>query len=171
MGKAKLIMTLVFVVTLGSGLIAGMLVTRLPVLGTPKSVPASPLMDELGLTSEQADKMRDIWQGVRGTVDDCFLRAQEAQKRRDEALLTLLSDEQKAKFGALQQDYAGTLESLKSQRDEAFQSAVARTEQMLSEQQKQRYRDILRSRLARGPDGDVPDWLRPPATSLPVSSR
>ena len=169
MGKAKLILTLMFALTLSSGLVAGMLVSRLPLAGAAREVaPRTPLAEELGLTKEQSEKMRDIWEGVRSKVDGCFGQAQELQKRRDDALLALLTEEQKAKFAKTQQECGDALASLKIERDGVFQEAVKRTEQILSEPQKQRYREILKSRLGHGPPGGPPDWIGPrPPTTLP----
>lgn len=172
MGKAKLIMAVVFLVTLGSGLVAGMLITRLgggSAVSTPQQAPATPLARELNLTAEQNDRMRNIWEGVRTKVDDCFIHAQDAQKRRDQALLDLLSDEQKIKFARLQEQCTDTLRSLKIERDAAFKAAVEQTNRMLSDSQQQRYREILQSRLGRGAGEEGPDWLKPPAATLPVT--
>jgi len=170
MGKAKLTMTLLFVLAMGSGVLAGILVTRLPSATPVQAQSRSPLAEDLRLTSDQTDRMRQIWETVRGKVDECFLRAQEVQKRRDHALMALLTDEQKGRFAKFQQDYDRSLASLKSERDAAFQAAVKSTEQILSPAQKQRYREILKSRLGREPNFDAPDWMSPATFDVPSSS-
>lgn len=167
MGKTKFAVMLVFVLALAGGVVAGLLVSRLPSTGTVQASPRSPLAEELGLTADQNEKMREIWEDVRTKVDDCFLRAVESQKKRDEALFALLTDQQKVKFATMQQDCASEIAALKKERDAAFQEAVKRTEQLLSEPQRQRYREILRNRLGDAHPADAGDWLSPP-TSMRV---
>ena len=165
MGKARLILMVLFVLTLSSGLVAGMLFSRFPP-SKGVAVSRTPLAEELNLTPEQNEKMRVIWEGVRGRVDDCFVRAQDIQKKRDAALLALLTDEQKVKFAKLQQDCSESLAALKDDRNDAFSDAVKQTEKMLTETQRARYHEILQGRLHRGPHhdgphGNGPDWLSP----------
>jgi hypothetical protein len=172
MGPAKAVLTLLFMLTLGAGLVAGMLVARPPAAPATAPRPAPPrtaLGGELGLTPEQNGKMHEIWEGVRDQVDACFLRAQEAQQRRDTALLALLTDQQKAAFARSQQEYADAVAALKAERDAAFQQAVKRTEQILDDTQRKRYRQILDSRLGQGAANAPPDWIAPrAATSRPA---
>jgi uncharacterized membrane protein len=159
MVKARFLVIVMFVLALASGVVAGILATRLPAAGAADKVVRTPLAEELRLSDEQTEHMRQIWEGVRGQVDECFVRAQEVQKHRDEALLALLSDEQKVKFVTVQQECNQKMTLLKSERDAAFGQAVRRTEQILSEPQKQRYQEILKSRLSQRPAGDGPDWM------------
>jgi hypothetical protein len=167
MGKAKFALTAVFLLAVASGLVAGVLMGRLPVAGSVQAAARSPLAQELQLTTEQNEAMRQIWEGIRQDVDDCFLQAQTSQKARDEALFALLTDEQKVKFAKVQNDCARELASLKAQRDAAFQDAVLRTERILSESQRQRYRQILQARLGQDA-GSGPDWLQPQTpTTMP----
>ena len=168
MGKTRLILTLLFALTLSSGVVAGMLVAKLPASTgeTVATAPRTPLGEELGLSKEQSESMRLIWEDVRKKVDGCFIQAQDLQKRGDMALLALLTDEQKAKFAKIQKENGEALAALKADRDAMFQDAVKRTEQILSEPQKLRYREILQTRLGLGADSNGPDWLgpQPPAT-------
>jgi hypothetical protein len=174
MGPAKAVLTLLFMLTLGAGLVAGMLVARPPAAPaaatTRPAPPRTALGAELGLTPEQNAQMHDIWEGVRDQVDACFLRAQEAQQRRDAALVALLTDQQKAAFARSQQEYADAVAALKAERDAAFQQAVKRTEQILDESQRKRYRQILDARLGQDAAAAAapPDWIAPrPPTSRP----
>jgi DNA anti-recombination protein RmuC len=173
MGKARFILTMLFVLTLSSGVVAGILVSRWPAgqvggTGAPTTtapaVMPSPLVAELELTPQQAEQMKVIWQAVQTKVDDCFLRAQSAQKQREEAIVALLTDEQKAKLAAAEKEYESSLARLKAEREKAFNDAVAKTKQMLSESQRQRYQEILQKRL--GGHG-APDWMGP--SSVPAT--
>ena len=173
MGKAKIILMILFVLTLSSGLVGGMLVSRLPGTRPMANVPRTPLAEELGLTQDQNEKMRVIWEGVKGKVDDCFQTAQDVQKKRDDALLAILTDEQKLKFVKIQEDCSASLASLKTSRDGSFDEAVKQTEKILTEAQISRYREILQNRLHHGPHhggpGSPPDWLPPAASPTPTS--
>ena len=162
MAKAKLILTFLFVLTLSSGLVAGMLVSRVPVK-TPVSAPSrSPLSEALKLTDDQNEKMRKIWEGVRNNVDDCFTQAQDVQKHRDEAVMKMLTPEQKVSYAKYQQDCSDSLSSLRNRRDTMFQEAVAETKKILTDPQKDKYEEILQHRLGqsggRGNAGS-PDWI------------
>lgn len=171
MGKAKLILTLLFVLAVGTGVVAGMMVTRLPTAGAGVTTAPTPLGQELGLTRDQSEKMRTIWEGTRGKVDECFVTAQTIQKKRDDALVALLTEEQKSRFAKIQQDYTDALAGLKNDRDAVFQDAVKQTEMILNADQQKRYREILKSRgLGHGP-GAPPDWIAPRAvTSQPSAA-
>lgn len=176
MASAKIVLTLLFMLTLGAGLVAGMLVARAPIAQaaaatTTRPAARTPLAAELGLTADQSARMHDIWEGVRDEVDACFRKAQEAQQRRDAALVALLSDPQKVVLAQAQQDYNDTVQALKSQRDAAFQHAVGRTEQILNQSQRKRYRQILDSRLNQEAAKPSPDWIAPqPPTSKPATA-
>ena len=165
MGKTKLILTLVFVLTLSSGLVAGMLVSRVPAQSTAVvAAPRSPLAEALKLSDEQNEKMRKIWEGVRNNVDGCFTDAQTIQKQRDDAVLALLTPEQKSKYAGYQQECADALNALRVKRDTMFQQAVAETKKILTDSQNNKYDEILQQRLGRGPAG-APDWIpQPPAS-------
>ena len=175
MASAKIVLTLLFVLTLGAGLVAGMLVAHAPMAqaagATNRSTARTPLGAELGLTADQSARMHDIWEGVRDEVDACFRRAQEAQQRRDAALLALLTAEQKSALAQAQQDYGDTVKGLKAQRDVAFGRAVQRTEQILTDSQRKRYRQILDSRLSQEAANPSPDWIapQPAAASRPAT--
>src|SRR5438270_13874304 len=110
MGKARIILTALFVLTLSSGVVAGMFVSRwptTPAVGPTAAVaaPRTPLAAELDLTPAQSEQMRAVWEGVRDKVDDCFVRAQAAQKQRDAAIVAVLTEEQKANLAPSQQQY------------------------------------------------------------------
>jgi hypothetical protein len=177
MASAKVVLTLLFMLTLGAGVVAGMLVAR-PRLAPDTTANApihpvarTPLGAELGLTPDQSAHMHDIWEAARDDVDACFRRAQDAQQRRDAAFLALLTDQQKAAFAQAQLDYADTVKSLKAQRDAAFQQAVQRTEQILTQPQRNRYRQILNSRLGQEATNPPPDWISPrPTTSTSANN-
>jgi hypothetical protein len=171
MARAKVVLTLLFLLTLGAGLVAGMLIASPPATtATAAAALRTPLGAELGLTPEQNAQMHAIWEGVRDKVDACFLRAQDLQKRRDDVLLKLLTPQQQAQYAAAQQDYADALAKLKTERDGLFQGAVTQTEQILNEGQRKRYRQILYTRVGRDAANAPPDWIAPAPTTSPAAT-
>jgi Spy/CpxP family protein refolding chaperone len=157
MSKKRIEVLLISVTALAlcAGLAAGLLASRLPGGAQPPPAPAptesaeprTPLVEELNLTAEQREQMRQIWEGVRGQVRQAFEDAQRLQKQRDEALVSLLTDEQKAKFEKISKDYAGRFDELTHKRDATFQNAVERTRRILNDEQRQKYDQILKRQV------------------------
>jgi Spy/CpxP family protein refolding chaperone len=167
------------VLALGAGVAAGMLASRAtpPASGNPTTGPAAPidrtpLVQELNLTPEQRDRMREIWEGVRGQVHETFEDAKQLQRQRDDALVALLTDEQKAQFEKISQDFKNQFDDLAKKRDKVFQSAVKRTKQLLNDEQRKRYEAILKNSVG-GPDGGHEPGMPPPpptATTPPPTT-
>ena len=155
-----------FVLALAAGVSGGLLLARLP--NAPADAPggdaaSSPLAAELGLSTQQAEHMRTIWEGVRGTAQQCFDDARRLQKERDDALVSLLNEEQKAKFAEISKEYADSFAQLNRKRDQEFKKAVAQTKQVLNEEQWKKYERILKSRVGPGPLRELQgDDLAPP---------
>jgi Spy/CpxP family protein refolding chaperone len=155
--RTETLLIAIGVLLLTAGVVAGMLVTRLPP-GT-RVVPAepavviggSPLMEQLQLTAAQREQMRVIWEAVRADVESSYQEAQSLQKQREEALVALLDDAKKAEFQRTSQAYADKYDSLMARRDRSFEAAVARTRGLLNEMQRQKYEAILKTRLKRVP--------------------
>ena len=90
--------------------------------------PRTPLGEELGLSKEQSESMRVIWEDVRKKVDGCFVQAQELQKHGDLALFALLTDEQKAKYAKIQKENSDALTALRSMRTSQSAQVAAPSE-------------------------------------------
>ena len=155
------------VLALGAGVAAGMLASRATpsTSGNPTTAPAmpidrTPLVQELNLTPDQRDRMREIWEGVRGQVHETFEDAKQLQDQRDHALVALLTDEQKMQFEKISQDFKKQFDDLARKRDMVFQSAVEQTKQLLNDEQRKRYEAILKTSI--GPDGRPHEFGRPP---------
>lgn len=148
--KALSLLLIVFALALGAGVSGGMLMARLPAKAATPTLPtggASPLADELSLTADQRDKMREIWEEVRDVGRECVRDGQLMQKDRDDALIALLNDEQKAKYEKIAADYARQFATVAKRRTNAFRDGVKRTQTMLNDEQRRRYERILRDRV------------------------
>jgi hypothetical protein len=142
-----------FGLALAAGIAGGLLLARVPRdqgRSNRSAAASSPLGAELGLSSTQAEEMRKIWEGVRDTAQQCFDDGRRLQKDRDDALVALLTNEQKERFEKISSDYAEQFAGLNRRRDKEFQKAVHQTRQLLSESQWQKYEQILRSRVGPG---------------------
>jgi Spy/CpxP family protein refolding chaperone len=178
------------VLALCAGVVAGIVYARLPAAGSAakpdNTTPPPPMLppdgagektlaDELQLSPEQRVQMRDIWEGVRDKVHQAFDEAQDLQRQRDERIVALLTtDEQKAKFQKLSQEFADRYDQLAKDRDEAFNSAVEKTKKLLTEEQRKKYEQILKTHVRPGPPPDararkmiIPSPANP-ATSQPT---
>src|SRR6266496_879024 len=156
MSKAKIQLLAIglTVLCIGAGVVSGMLASRLPVANKkPVEVAGvpTPLVAELGLTPEQQDQMRQIWESVRTQVHACFDDAEDLQKQRDEALVALLNDQQKAQFEKMSKDFADRYAALEKQRQTFFDDAVERTKKLLNDEQRKKYEEILSKRVPPGP--------------------
>src|SRR6476646_4080924 len=98
--RIEILLISLTVLALGAGLAAGLLAARLPT-GSGSSADTVPgvgsgaanqsaehgsLTDELQLTPQQRDQMREIWEGTRGRVHQVYEDAQQLQKDRDDAI-------------------------------------------------------------------------------------
>jgi Spy/CpxP family protein refolding chaperone len=168
MASAKLILAAVFALTLSSGVVTGMLFSHLP--ASAKSSPGpvaavapaakTPMEQALGLNSAQQEQMQKIWEHVRDTTDDCYLKAQDLQKEQWQAIVDLLTPEQKAQFSKVDAGFKAKFDDLKKKREAAFQQAVTDTDKLLDESQRTRFHDLIKTRVGRSL-GDTPPWLNP----------
>jgi hypothetical protein len=166
--KLKLVLIAASILALGAGVFAGMAVSRLPASNAAVSVMSpdhASIADALQLTTPQRDQMRGIWEGVRYTVHQTYDQAQKIQNQRDQAVLALLTDSQRAQYAALTQQAAEKFAALSAQRDRAFHKGVDQTRQILNDAQRKTYDDIIRDRLAAGStQANASDSVPAPAT-------
>jgi hypothetical protein len=144
---------------LSAGVVAGMLVSRLPAAmsgagqqtALPTSAVSSSLAQELNLTPQQQEQMRQIWENVRGQVQDCFSQAQDLQKQRDDEIIKLLNDDQKAKFEEISKRFHARDVKIKDDREQILAVAISKTKQLLNDEQRKKYDQILARRLGKVP--------------------
>jgi Spy/CpxP family protein refolding chaperone len=148
--KATIVLLIAYALALAAGTTSGVLAQR---LWSPATVP--PLAEQLRLTPSQADTMRKLWEGVSNTADDCYNQAQTIERQRDQALVDLLTDEQKVKFAAVDKGYAKQFADLTARRQAAFQDALTKTKAMLNPEQRAEYEKIIRQRLGSSAPADA----------------
>jgi Spy/CpxP family protein refolding chaperone len=146
--KATVVLILAYVLALAAGTTSGVLAERMRSAG---AVSGAPLAEQLQLTPDQCNRMRSLWQGVNDTEDDCYRQAEKLEHLRDDALVKLLTNEQKAAFASTDKVFAAEFAALSDRREKALQSALHDTEAMLSPDQRVKYEQIVRQRLGRLP--------------------
>jgi hypothetical protein len=147
--KATIVLVLAYILALAAGTTSGLLADRLRA-PLPQGSKA-PLAAQLDLTPAQVEEMRGIWENVSGNLDGYYHRAQDIQRQRDQALVDILTDDQKTKFAIMDKEYVKRYDALKDERDAAFRQALTKTEAMLSDTQRARYEQIVRERIGSFP--------------------
>lgn len=156
----KLVVFVGFFVAFAAGFTVGL--RPRPAAPSPTSRPSGPggwLAAELDLTTEQQEQLDRIWEDTafRGRHD------REEQRRalvreRDEAIVALIRPEDKPKYEALLEEYARRLDALEEEWKSAFQSAVEKTKEILTPEQRAKYEEI---RKRHESDRGRPDrWRR-----------
>jgi uncharacterized membrane protein len=158
--KTSLLVVLMFVVALAAGAVAGKLATR-------NAAPAGSL-DDLHLSQTQRDQMRQVWESVQETAENCRKDAEAAQKAERDQLIAMLTDNQKATYAQLTSATSVRIIELNEKRKAAVRDAIAKTEGLLSQEQRKEYQKIIRDRLGALTDptaGAQPhlDWEIAPA--------
>jgi len=150
-GRKQLLMVALAVLPIGAGVIAGMVAARMPAGNvtnpSPGEIHGDGLSEQLGLSDAQAQQMRGIWETVRDQVRTSYQDAEKLQRSRDEELVALLNQEQKAKFERISQAYSDRFQELRRKRDQSFAKAVEQTRGMLSAEQRAKYDELLRTHV------------------------
>ena len=160
MTKTKIILVVCFLVTFAAGGVVGWSVLR------PDHPPRGPswLTAELDLTDQQREQMHNIWSEVMGaTMRQHGDQSKALRQERDQAVIALLTDEQKTRYDAIYKEYLRKEAELSDQRKQAFDEAVKRTMQILTPEQAAKYEELMKKQPERGfgpPRGGR--WGRPP---------
>jgi hypothetical protein len=155
------------VAALLGGAAAGLLLSRYVRPAAPAIVAGDvPLSAELRLSADQRDQIRQIWEQVRTQNQASVEDAESINAWRDNQVLKLLTDDQKKEFQKIHLEYYDRWTAMNSKREQAFREAVAKTKQLLNEDQKKRYDQILERRGVEGDDAARPVSTHPaPAIS------
>lgn len=151
--KTRLTLVAAFVLALGGGVVLGLAVGRRPVPAVNVPVPPTSrpsdhswLADQLGLSADQREQMKDIWSTlVQGPAKDNRELRRQVEKERDEALVSLLNSEQRAEYDRRMAGFAAQLSDLGKERERLFRDAVDQTKLILNESQRLRYDELLKT--------------------------
>ena len=145
MNHFKLIVFCVFTLALSAGLVAGKLDWGSNAASGKSETSA--LAAELGLNDQQCERIRGIWEPLRQSAKASYDEARRLERRRDDAFVSLLTEEQKKEYGKIKHDYDDRVLALRAKRDAQFRDAVEKTRQLLTPPQREKYEQIIKDRL------------------------
>jgi hypothetical protein len=135
------------------------LATRFAATFTPppagSTISANPTLDDLQLTDAQRARIQKIWEGVKDASDQSYRQANQLQRQFDDKVQRLLTPEQMKQYQEYYKQYQQDFFKLQSERDAAVKKAIEETKTLLSDDQRQKYDVILKSRLGQ-PSGTAP---------------
>ncbi len=141
MNKTRIIMIAAFLLVFAAGASLGLLINR----SKPSSHRMSALAAELNLTQTQREQMEKIWSDVMGAVYREHGQKRAAiQQDRDRDILSLIPDDQRAKYVLVQQYYSFKMDTLSKERDRAYEQAVEQSKKIMTPEQAQQYDDLLK---------------------------
>ncbi len=147
MTRIKAILIVSFLVTFAAGVAAGLLATRV------HHRPPKPswLGTELNLTRQQEEQMHKIWSEVMGSsMRQRFEQGAALKQERDQAIIALLTEEQRPRHEAILKDYARKEGELFEQGKKAFEEAIQRTKEILTPEQAAKYEELLKKQREKG---------------------
>ncbi|MGA2497319.1 MAG: Spy/CpxP family protein refolding chaperone [Tepidisphaeraceae bacterium] len=159
----KLVVIAGFMIAFAAGLVVGLL--RRESQATPVTPAAAQtraahpdrswLVNELCLTAQQEEQMRQIWSATaQWSGKQTEERRRQYRKERDEAILALVPAGDRPRYAAIQQTCAEQTAALDREWRNSYQAAVEKTKQMLTPEQREKYEAILkRHTFDRGPRG------------------
>jgi len=147
--KTRIIVIVGFLIAFGAGAVVGLQLRTAPARATeqPAQAPRSSwLRTELGLTPEQNEQMKNIWEGLHNSGRSYEDRRHRLRDERDEAIAALLAPSVMGDYDRVLADYSNKLTALGQERDKAFGEAVEKTKQILTPQQRSKYEEFLKRR-------------------------
>jgi len=159
MTRTRIIVIIGFLVAFGAGAVVGIQIRPQPVAATIQQQPEqrSWLRTELGLTPEQNDKMKSIWEGLHASGRGYEERRRHLRDERDEAIAALLAPSVMGDYDRILADFSNKLAAMAQERDKAFSEAVEKTKAILTPEQRVKYEEFLKRREPdrgdRGPRG------------------
>ena len=166
MSKAKIILVFAFLVVCAAGAVVGTAVDRHV---RPIEEHRGGLPRELGLTSEQEQQMKAIWDGVIQKRMSNFKTRHDEAKQRDTKIRGLLTDDQKSQYDDIVKQYESETAALEDQLHQAEREAEQKTRALLTPEQARKW-DEMRKRMTHEPrdrDHFPRDHHRPPPGTQP----
>lgn len=152
MNRARMVLIVCFCAAMFAGFAVGFALPRHPDRPDRRSW----LSDELNLSPEQREQMREIWSEATDAMRSLHReRRRELRRERDEAIAALLSEEQAAEYARIENEYEEKVNALERERRAAFEEAVSRTREILTETQREKYDEMMSKRPSgrRGRNG------------------
>jgi len=146
---------------------AGVMAGRVSDQWSPRQLPPPErsrnwLVDQLKLSSDQRQKMDGIWSDTHKQIEQAFDHRRELVKHREQAVLNLLTDSQRAAYEKINTDFHAQNDELFKQREALMQSANDQSRALLDPDQQKKW-DMLTKEMKdrHGPQGGGPGWGMP----------
>jgi Spy/CpxP family protein refolding chaperone len=160
--KAKLLLILSLVLTFAAGLALGCLLERGSGGRHRRGRRDSWLVRQLDLTPEQAQQIHAIWSEAMQMGASRRERRRTLREEREKSVRDLLSEEQKAQYDRALAEYDRKTVALQDEASEAFEQTVARTKEMLTPEQREKYEQMLGRMREHGRRGRAGPGMGPP---------
>lgn len=153
MTKTRILIIVCFLVAFAAGISGGLVVGRRP----GRRGPPPFLVQQLDLTPEQAEQVRDIWSEARDSLRASLMARREALEQvREGAMLSILTPDQVALYQEVMTNYWDERDRLAEERRAAVDEAIEQTKRVLTDEQKAKYETLLEERRKEG----GPPWGR-----------
>ena len=160
MTRTRIIVIVGFLIAFVAGAVVGLQIRTAPVQATVQPTQgqrSSWLRTELGLSPEQNEQMKNIWEGLHSSGRSYDERRRRFRDERDDAIAALLAPSVMGDYDRILQDFSSKLTALSAERDKGFQEAVEKTKTILTPEQRVKYEEFLKRREPdrgdRGPRG------------------
>jgi hypothetical protein len=160
MNRLRFLIAGLFAISLVTGILVGMGVSARA--AKPKDRNTSWLAEELNLDPTQSEAMRMIWSDIRN--QSSYERRMQIQKDRDDAIQALFTNEQKIAYEEIDKQYKESMAKLQHEREQAFQSAVESTKDILNEEQREKYDELIKRGFRGGRRERGEGWGRGPSS-------
>jgi len=158
MKKTKVILVTAFLLVFAAGLVVGRMSREVRLRAER---PDSAVARELGLTAQQREQMRKIWEGMRPLMKQHREARLAARKHREQRVRSLLNEDQLQGYERIDREYQQELKRLDAERRAAFEQAQEKTRAILTPQQQKKFR-AFRDRFRGGPGRRGPRHGPPP---------
>ena len=153
MTRARVLFIFGFLISMAAGFVAGMVVGRTPVQANPATPPAPTpttnrrpgppsLDDQLGLTTAQRAKVKEIFSAVRPPDGGRNDPLRTIHRERDEAIHQLIPEDRKADYDRILAECAAKEQDLRHEHEQQFKDAEAKMQAVLTPEQWTKYQDI-----------------------------
>jgi Spy/CpxP family protein refolding chaperone len=142
---SRLILFTTFLLILIAGIVVGRVWQRLPPPLAPGAEGHSWLADQLDLNGEQRQRMDAIWAETRKAMAQSYQKRRALDQQRRQAIVGLLTPEQKAEYDRINQAFSKKRQDLDRQRADLIKQTEVRSRALLNARQRETW-DKMNSR-------------------------
>jgi len=156
MTKAQIMVIFGFLIAFGAGAVVGIQIKHPSIVQADvqkKPEERSWLRTELGLSAEQNNQMKAIWDSLHSSGRSHEDRRHRLRDERDEAIAALIPPSGMGDYDKVLAVYSEKMNQLGQERDKEFAEAVAKTMKILTAEQQVKYQEFMKRRDPNRPGG------------------